>query len=75
MGFLACCRPAWLSLTGKIRVVVVAAIALDGNDVLFPVAFGMVESGYSNSSMWVLVAFKEANGTPDGPVLCQIRWK
>ncbi|XP_038989086.1 uncharacterized protein LOC113462730 [Phoenix dactylifera] len=63
------CRP-FIGLDGchlkrKFRGVMMAATSLDGNNGLFPVAFGIAESENSDSWIWFLEALKESIQTPE----------
>ncbi|XP_038981150.1 uncharacterized protein LOC120110401 [Phoenix dactylifera] len=62
-------------LKGKFRGVMMAATSLDGNNGLFPVAFGIAESENSDSWTWFLEALKESIQTPEGLVLVSDRQK
>ncbi|XP_020102105.1 uncharacterized protein LOC109719725 [Ananas comosus] len=78
-GFLRGCRPFvcldGAHLKGKFKGIIVSAIALDGNNSMFPVAYGVVESENAESWEWFLVALKEAIGCPNGLVLSSDRQK
>ncbi|XP_020111463.1 uncharacterized protein LOC109726337 [Ananas comosus] len=78
-GFLRGCRPYvgldGAHLKGKFKGIIVSAIALDGNNSMFPVAYGVVESENAESWEWFLVALKEAIGCPNGLVLSSDRQK
>ncbi|XP_020094138.1 uncharacterized protein LOC109714112 [Ananas comosus] len=78
-GFLRGCRPYvgldGAHLKGKFKGIIVSAIALDGNNSVFPVAYGVVESENAESWEWFLVALKEAIGCPNGLVLSSDRQK
>ncbi|KAD7479804.1 hypothetical protein E3N88_02940 [Mikania micrantha] len=72
-GFLDGCRP-YISLDachlkGKFNGVLVAATSVDGNNSIFPVAYGVLESENKNSWIWFLELLKKAIGTPDGLVI------
>ncbi|XP_035845425.1 uncharacterized protein LOC110893254 [Helianthus annuus] len=72
-GFLVGCRP-YISLDachlkGKFNGVLVAANSVDGNNSIFPVAYGVLESENKNSWIWFLELLKKAIGTPNGLVI------
>ncbi|GJS25974.1 RNA-directed DNA polymerase, eukaryota [Tanacetum coccineum] len=72
-GFLAGCRP-YISLDachlkGRFNGVLAAAIGIDGNNGLFPIAYGVLESKNGNSWTWFLESLKKAIGTSDGLVI------
>ncbi|GKB54168.1 hypothetical protein Tco_0904921 [Tanacetum coccineum] len=69
-GFIAGCRP-YISLDtchlkGKFNGVLAAVVSIDGNNSLFPVAYGVLESENTNSWEWFLESLKKAIGTPNG---------
>ncbi|GJY39682.1 RNA-directed DNA polymerase, eukaryota, partial [Tanacetum coccineum] len=71
--FLVGCRP-YISLDachlkGRFNGVLAAAIGIDGNNGLFPIAYGVLESKNGNSWTWFLESLKKAIGTPDGLVI------
>ncbi|XP_022019508.2 uncharacterized protein LOC110919548 [Helianthus annuus] len=72
-GFLVGCRPyIYLDachLKGKFNGVLVAANSVDGNNSIFPVAYGVLESENKNSWIWFLELLKKAIGTPNGLVI------
>ncbi|GJS87131.1 hypothetical protein Tco_0769767 [Tanacetum coccineum] len=72
-GFILGCRP-YISLDGchlkgKFNGVLVAATGIDGNNSIFPVAYGVLESENTKSWTWFLNLLKEAIGTPNGLVI------
>nr|XP_043633677.1 uncharacterized protein LOC122604879 [Erigeron canadensis] len=72
-GFLAGCRP-YISLDachlkGKFNGVLAAATSVDGNNSIFPVAYGVLESENTKSWTWFLELLKKAIGVPDGLVI------
>ncbi|KAI3707878.1 hypothetical protein L2E82_36777 [Cichorium intybus] len=72
-GFLAGCRPYIgldaCHLKGKFNGVLAAAISIDGNHGMFPVAYGVLESENTNSWTWFLKSLEKAIGTPNGLVI------
>ncbi|GJY39684.1 RNA-directed DNA polymerase, eukaryota [Tanacetum coccineum] len=54
---------------GRFNGVLAAAIGIDGNNGLFPIAYGVLESENGNSWTWFLESLKKAIGTPDGLVI------
>ncbi|KAK9069470.1 hypothetical protein SSX86_011374 [Deinandra increscens subsp. villosa] len=72
-GFLDGCRPYIAldacHLKGKFNGVLVAATSVDGNNAMFPVAFGVLESENKNSWIWFLELLRKAIGTPEGLVI------
>lgn len=72
-GFLVGCRPYialdGCHLKGKFNGVLVSATCIDGNNSIFPVAYGVLESKNTNSWTWFIESLKKAIGTPDGLVL------
>jgi len=42
---------------------------IDGNNCMFPVAYGVLESENTKSWVWFLLALKRAIGTPEGLVI------
>ncbi|GJR42944.1 RNA-directed DNA polymerase, eukaryota [Tanacetum coccineum] len=72
-GRVLCCRP-YISLygchlKGKFNGVLVAATGIDGNNSIFPVAYGVLESENTKSWTWFLNLLKEAIGTPNSLVI------
>ncbi|KAI3795072.1 hypothetical protein L1987_37716 [Smallanthus sonchifolius] len=72
-GFLDGCRPYIAldacHLKGKFNGVLVAATSVDGNNSIFPVAYGVLESENKSSWIWFLELLKKAIGTPNGLVI------
>ncbi|KAK9067649.1 hypothetical protein SSX86_011760 [Deinandra increscens subsp. villosa] len=72
-GFLDGCRPYIAldacHLKGKFNGVLVAATSVDGNNSIFPVAYGVLESENKNSWIWFLELLKKAIGAPNGLVI------
>ncbi|MFS7904830.1 putative transposase, MuDR, plant, MULE transposase domain-containing protein [Helianthus anomalus] len=71
-GFRDGCRPYIAldacHLKGKFNGVLVAATSVDGNNSIFPVAYGVLESENKTSWIWFIDLLKKAIGTPDGLV-------
>ncbi|XP_071690280.1 uncharacterized protein [Rutidosis leptorrhynchoides] len=72
-GFLSGCRP-YISLDachlkGKFNGVLAAATGVDGNNSIFPVGYGVLESENTKSWTWFLELLKKAIGVPDGLVI------
>nr|KAJ0208063.1 hypothetical protein LSAT_V11C500234360 [Lactuca sativa] len=69
-GFLAGCRPYIgidaCHLKGKFNGVLAAAPIIDGNNGMFPVAYGVLESKNTKSWTWFLKSLQKAIGTPNG---------
>nr|KAJ0207509.1 hypothetical protein LSAT_V11C500261200 [Lactuca sativa]KAJ0207802.1 hypothetical protein LSAT_V11C500261320 [Lactuca sativa] len=72
-GFLAGCRPYIgldaCHLKGKFNGVLAAATSIDGNNGMFPVAYGVLESENTKSWTWFLKSLEKAIGTPNGLVI------
>ncbi|GKB63284.1 uncharacterized protein Tco_0919470 [Tanacetum coccineum] len=72
-GFILGCRP-YISLDGyhlkgKFTCVLVSATGIDGNNSIFPVAYGVLESENTASWSWFLKLLKEEIEIPDGLVI------
>nr|XP_043633613.1 uncharacterized protein LOC122604814 [Erigeron canadensis] len=72
-GFLVGCCP-YISLDachlkGKFNGVLAAATGIDGNNSIFPIAYGVLESENTKSWTWFLESLKKAIGTPNGLVI------
>nr|XP_043625843.1 uncharacterized protein LOC122597295 [Erigeron canadensis] len=69
-GFFAGCRPCIsldaCHLKGKFNGVLAAATSVDGNNSIFPVAYGVLESENTKSWTWFLELLKKSIGVPDG---------
>nr|GFB95785.1 hypothetical protein CTI12_AA051450 [Tanacetum cinerariifolium] len=60
---------AYTYMHGKFNGVLAAALSIDGNNIIFPVAYGVLESENTSSWEWFLVSLKKAMRTPNGLVI------
>nr|GEV35877.1 reverse transcriptase domain-containing protein [Tanacetum cinerariifolium] len=60
---------AYTDMHGNFNGVLAAALRIDGNNSIFPVAYGVLESENTSSWKWFLVSLKKAMGTPNGLVI------
>ncbi|WVZ83390.1 hypothetical protein U9M48_030548 [Paspalum notatum var. saurae] len=72
-GFLQGCRPYVAidatHLTGRSRGQLAAAVAIDGQNLLFLVAYGVIESETTERWTWFIEKLKVSIGTPIGLVI------
>ncbi|XP_078160177.1 uncharacterized protein LOC144555650 [Carex rostrata] len=72
-GFLLGCRPYLgldaCHLKGKFNGVLAAATGIDGNNCMYPIAYGVLESENTESWAWFLRELQRAIGTPNGLVI------
>ncbi|WVZ93737.1 hypothetical protein U9M48_039694 [Paspalum notatum var. saurae] len=73
-GFINGCRP-YLAidntfLTGRYKGQLATAIAVDGHNWMYPVAFGVFDFKTNENWTWFMQKVKEAIGSPNGLAIC-----
>jgi transposase-like protein len=73
-GFLNGCRP-YLAidntfLSGRFKGQLAPAVAVDGHNWMYPMAFGVMDSETCDNWIWFMQRLREAIGSPTGLTIC-----